>query len=142
MLLLKWICWIHYLWRFSCCETFFWTVCFTPIILLVFFKQVKYFRSHVILIIKLLVICLPFKCSSDCWAFAYLRQTLSIACHLIFIFHWRASFVWLVSRWLRILFVLTFIQLIFYIYCNTLYSRFILNTILHTINLKAVWWVQ
>jgi len=141
MLLLKWICWIHYLWRISCCETFFWTVCFTPIILLVFFKQVKYFRSHVILIIKLLVICLPFKCSSDCGAFTNLRQTLSVTCHLIFIFHWCVSFVWLVSRWLRILFVLTFIQLIFYIYSNTLHSRFVLNTILHTINLKAVWWI-
>ena len=141
MLLLKWICWIHYLRRFSCCETFFWTVCFTPIILLVFFKQVKYFRSHVILIIKLLVICLPFKCSSDCGAFTNLRQTLSVTCHLIFIFHWCVSFIWLVSRWLRILFVLTFIQLIFYIYSNTLHSRFVLNTILHTINLKAVWWV-
>ena len=137
----KKICWIHYLRRISCCETFFWTVCFTPIILLVFFKQVKYFRSHVILIIKLLVICLPFKCSSNCGAFAYLRQALSVACHLIFIFHWCVSFVWLVSRWLRILFVLTFIQLIFYIYSNTLHSRFVLNTILHTINLKAVWWI-
>jgi hypothetical protein len=112
MLLLIWI-WIHYLRLITCSETFLWAVCFTSIILLILFKQIKNFRSHIIFIIQLFIICLSFKSTSNSWSLSDLRcNALLIAVVLYFIFNRCVPFIRLISWCLGILFALTFTQLI------------------------------